>query len=91
MALSALLNYPRISNAENSIVNGTDKKGKTPMDYADNLAHSDFKDRVVNLLERNGGQRSNELGIDKIEEKINAQSERKRVRQWVRVPKQCWR
>ena len=75
--ISALLNYPRISNAENSIVNGIDKKGKTPMDYADNLAHSDFKDRVVNLLERNGGQRSNELGIDKIERKINAQSERK--------------
>ena len=59
-------------------MNGIDKKGKTPLDYADNLAHSDFKvDRVVNLLERNGGRRSNELGIDKIERQINAQSERK--------------
>ena len=75
--ISVLLNHPRISNVENSIVNGMDKKGKTPLDYADNLANSDFKDGVVNLLESNGGQRSNELGKDKIERKINALSERK--------------
>ena len=41
-----------------SVLNGIDKKGSTPLDYAYTLSEGTLKDQVLKLLEANGAKRS---------------------------------